>query len=302
VTGGQPGQPCGTMSLVSDTNRAPMSGSGFQGRDIDPRQPSAARMYHYFLSGEAVFDADRRHGDQLFEITPGADVVAHNNRAFLQRAVKYLSAQGIRQFLDIGSGLPTLGNTHEVARRAAPDSRVVYVDYDLEAVNQSHSLLAEQDALGSTAVLEADLRDPQSILNHPDTLRLIDFTRPVGLLIVAVWHFVPDSDRPLEVMAALRDRLPDGSYVAMSHASLADVTGTDIDTPTQDFENEYNHVVQDRLTMRDRAAFTRFFDGFDLVDPGVEYLPSWRPEHPVDTTDPFNRIGYAGVGFKRPAA
>jgi hypothetical protein len=252
-------------------------------------------MYHFFLSGDAVFAADRLYGERMLEAAPGADVLAHHNRRFLRRAVEYIAGRGVIQFLDIGSGLPTVGNTHEVAGQVHPGCRVVYADIDVEAVNRSHALLDDQNVLGTTAVIEGDLREPDLILDHPETRRLIDLREPVGLLIVAVWHFVADADHPREVMALLRDRLPTGSYVAMSHASQADVDDVTA-CQAAEFTSEYNTLVTDRLTLRDRTGFTALFDGFQLVEPGIVYPPDWRPDGPVDETDPMRRAGYAGVG------
>ncbi|RDI64771.1 SAM-dependent methyltransferase [Nocardia pseudobrasiliensis] len=273
-----------------------MSDNGFQSREIDAGRPSAARMYHYYLSGEAVFDVDKVFGEQIFQIFPYADVWAHHNRGFLQRATKFMVAQGIRQFLDIGSGLPTVGNTHEVARLAAPDTRVVYVDNDLEAVTRAHELLDRQDALDSTAIIEADLRCPDLILGHADTRRLLDFDRPVGLLIISVWPFVPDSDRPYELMAQLRDRLPAGSYVAMSHASLWEAS-PEVKERILALTELYKQT-SDPVVNRTRDEFAAFFDGFELVEPGLVHAPDWRPTESVDSQDPARPCNFAAVGYK----
>ncbi|MCM6774231.1 SAM-dependent methyltransferase [Nocardia sp. CDC159] len=268
----------------------------FQSREIDASRPSAARMYHYYLSGEAVFDVDRMFGEKIFQIFPYADVWAHHNRGFLQRATTFMVSQGIRQFLDIGSGLPTVGNTHEVAREIAPEARVVYVDNDLEAVARSHELLEQQHALDTTAVIEADLRCPDLILGHPDTRRLIDFDRPLGLLIVSVWPFVPDSDRPYELMAQLRDRLPAGSYVAMSHGSIDDAA-PEVKERIRALRELYKQT-SDPGTYRTRDEFAAFFDGFELVEPGLVHAPDWRPTESVDSQDPARPCNFAAVGYK----
>ncbi|MGV9678461.1 SAM-dependent methyltransferase [Nocardia sp. NPDC003482] len=273
-----------------------MNAPDFEPREIDVSRPSSARLYHYYLSGEAVFEVDRIFGEHLFEVFPFADAWAHHNRAFLRRAVKYLVGQGIRQFLDIGSGLPTVGNTHEISRRIAPDTRVVYVDNDLEAVNRADELLRQQDAMDITAVVEADLRRPEVILDHPETRRLIDFDQPVGLLTVSVWPFIPDADRPRELMARLRDRLPAGSYVALSHASMSEV-----DPELQQLAAEISDMyadTSDSLTMRDREDILALFDGFELVEPGLVYAADWRPEEPVNPDDQARPGNFAGVGYK----
>ncbi|WP_216897755.1 SAM-dependent methyltransferase [Nocardia alni] len=268
----------------------------FESREIDSSRPSAARMYHYYLSGEAVFDVDRVFGERVFEVIPFLDAAAHHNRDFLQRATKFMVAQGIRQFLDIGSGLPTVGNTHEVVRGLAPEARVVYVDNDLEAVARSHDLLAAQRALDTTTVIEADLRLPQLILDHPDTRRLLDFDQPVGLLIVSVWPFVSDSDRPLELMAELRQALPAGSYVGMSHGSISDAP-EEIIQQMRALAGLYEDT-SDPSTMRSREEFAAFFEGLELVEPCLVYSPDWRPEQPPDLEDPARPCSFAAVGYK----
>ncbi|WP_067664899.1 SAM-dependent methyltransferase [Nocardia miyunensis] len=273
-----------------------MSSEDFESREIDATRPSAARMYHYYLSGEAVFDVDKVFGERVFQTIPYLDVIAHHNREFLQRATKFMVAQGIRQFLDIGSGLPTVGNTHEVAGALAPGSRVVYVDNDLEAVNRAHELLTEQDALDHTAIIEADLRVPDVILDHPDTRRLIDFDEPVGLLIVSVWPFVPDSDRPTELMARLREALPTGSYVGMSHASMSEVSA-ELTARMAAFVDLYKET-SDPATMRSREEFASFYEGLELVEPGIVYAVDWRPEQPGDPQDPARPCNFAAVGYK----
>jgi hypothetical protein len=273
-----------------------MNAPDFEPRDIDASRPSAARMYHYYLSGEAVFEVDKIFGEHLFQVFPYADVWAHHNRAFLQRAVKFMVAQGIRQFLDIGSGLPTVGNTHEVSRAATPDARVVYVDNDLEAVNRAAELLRQQQVHDSTVVVEADLRQPELILDHPETQRLIDFEQPVGLLIISVLPFIPDSDHPHELVARLRDRLPSGSYIAMSHASEAEVSD-ELEQLGAEISEMYGET-SDSLTMRDRATVTALFDGFEIVEPGLVYAADWRSDMPVDLSDEARPGNFAAVGYK----
>src|SRR5205823_3647984 len=156
------------------------------------------------------------------------------------------------------------------------DSRVVYVDNDLEAVSRAHELLAAQDMLDRTAIIEADLHWPEAILDHADTRRLLDFDAPIGLLIVSVWPFVPDADKPLELMARLRDALPSGSYVVMSHVSMSEAS-PEVIKQAIEFRELYQQT-SDPVTMRDRDEFTAFFDGFELVEPGIVYAPDWRPE------------------------
>ncbi|MFE9328175.1 SAM-dependent methyltransferase [Nocardia sp. NPDC052278] len=273
-----------------------MTPDSYTGREIDSKTPSAARMYHLYLTGEAVFDADRVFGDQVFELFPLAHTWAQHNRAFLARSVQFMANQGIQQFLDVGSGLPTGGNTHEIARQIAANARVVYVDNDLEAVTRAYELLDRANALDITAIIDADLRDPIRIFEHPDTQRLINLGDPVGLLLVSVLPFISDSSRPLEVLARLREYLPSGSYIAMTHVSV-DEASPEIREQLGAAAALYDNT-SDPATLRSRTQFTEFFDGFNLVDPGITYAPDWRPDVPVNTKDPARPCNFAAIGYK----
>ncbi|MGN2640068.1 SAM-dependent methyltransferase [Nocardia takedensis] len=270
----------------------------FVPRETDPRVPSSARLYHYYLTSEPIFDSDAVFAEKMFELVPWADEWAHHNRKFLRRAITFMAEQGIRQFLDIGSGLPTGGNTHDVIRDIAPEAKVVYVDLDLEAVDRAHELLAAQDALDSTAVIEGDLRAPGHILDHPETNRLLDFSQPIGLLIVSVLPFLSDEDDPATIIARLRDRLPADSYLAMTHASMSEADPAILDKLIE--ANTMYKQSADPITSRSRAEFTAFFTGFELVEPGVVYAPDWRPdaEGTVDPQDPARRCNFAAIGRK----
>ncbi|WP_030265218.1 SAM-dependent methyltransferase [Streptomyces sp. NRRL B-24484] len=254
----------------------------------DLEKPNAARMYDYYLGGSHNFEADRRTARKAVELWPELPQIMRANRAFLRRAVQYLAESGITRFLDIGSGIPTFGPVHEAARRVAPDARVVYVDNDPVAVAHSR-LLLQDDPLSS--VVQADLRDVDDLLARPEVRGLLTEGEPVALLLVAVLHFVPESDDPHKLVAALRDALPPGSALVLSHASLEgrpDQAGAHQDlyrrTPTP-------------LTMRGREAIGAFFDGFGLVEPGVVYLPEWRPDDPEAVgPHPERMTGVAGVG------
>ncbi|MBF6369942.1 SAM-dependent methyltransferase [Nocardia puris] len=268
----------------------------FHAREHDPTTPTSARLYHGYLTGETFYTIDRVMLDRVRAELPILHQWAVHNREFLARAVSYMAAHGVRQFLDIGSGLPTAGNTHQVARQTAPDARVVYVDKDLDAVTRSHALLREENGLDRTTIIEADLRDPQTILHHPETARLIDFTEPVGLLIVSVLPFIADDDRPKDLIAQVRDRLASGSYFAATHVSMEDA-----DTATQAQVAAAAGVVRDSadpVTLRDRATFVTFFEGLDVVEPGVTYATDWQPTHPVDPGDPARKCNFAAVGRK----
>ncbi|WP_280390703.1 SAM-dependent methyltransferase [Nocardia brasiliensis] len=273
-----------------------MTDDKFEAREIDPQRPSAARMYHYYVTGSAIFDADRILGEQVYEQFPYAHTWALHNRAFLARATRFMVGEGIRQFLDIGSGLPTGGNTHEVARAIAEDTRVVYVDNDLEAVSRAHDLLLRQDALSTTAIVEADLRNPEQIFAHPETRRLIDPDQPVGLLLVSVLPFLSDASRPNDVLTRLRNLVPAGSFVAMTHVSLEDATA-ELQIRLANAAALYQQA-SDPVTLRNRNQFAAYFDGFELVDPGITYAPDWRPDQPPNPDDPARVCNFAAIGYK----
>ncbi|RKN50846.1 SAM-dependent methyltransferase [Micromonospora endolithica] len=252
---------------------------------IDIERPSVARMYDYYLGGSHNFAADRAAAQAMVAAIPEAPLMAQANRAFLRRAVQFLAGQGIRQFLDIGSGIPTVGNVHEIAQRLVPDARVVYVDVDPVAVAHSRELL---DSDESTVVVQEDLRHPERILGHPEVRRLIDFDQPVAVLVVAVLHFVSDDDRPAELLRTLRDALAPGSALVLSQAS---------DDGRPDAERAEAEAVYRRtdnpLWIRSRRELAAFFDGFTLVEPGVVWVPQWRPESP-DSAEDAERSGFIG--------
>jgi hypothetical protein len=241
--------------------------------------PNPARIYDYLLGGKDNFPADREVAEQLMAIAPVARDVVEDNRAFLRRAVRYLTAEaGIRQFVDLGSGLPTQGNVHEVAQAATADARVVYVDNDPMVVAHSRALLAGDN----TIVVQADLRDPDSILAHPDVRQLIDFDQPVALLLTAILHFFPDDQDPVGIVARFRDALPAGSHVAISHGTRdiperPDLTPEAMAEMGERVERLYQ-LTTSSLVTRTRAEVERFFDGFDLLDPGVVEIQRWRPD------------------------
>jgi SAM-dependent methyltransferase len=236
---------------------------------------TAARIYDYFLGGTHNFPADRAAAEMLTQGTPVLPAMARTNRAFLRRAVRYLGGAGIRQFLDIGSGIPTAGNVHEVAE-AVPDARVVYVDIDPVAVAESLELLEGQP--GATAI-RADLRDAPAILGHPETKRLIDFSQPVGLLIVSTLHFVDDG--AYASVAQLVSALSPGSYLAISHGTIPE---EELPGDLENARTIYRSTTATPLNTRSRDEIMRFFAGLELVEPGLVWLPLWRPE-PGDPAD-----------------
>jgi hypothetical protein len=259
-------------------------------KGVDTEKASAARLYDFYLGGSYNFEVDRELGRKVASVAPGVYDFALRNRAFLRRAVRYFQSQGIDQFLDIGSGIPTAGNVHEVAQKTNPDARVVYVDNEPVAVAHSELLL---EGNPNAAAIEADLRDPDHILHHEKTRRLLDFSRPIGLLTVAVYHFIPDSDDPLGLLSRYRAALPSGSYIALSHVTT-DVMSTQIEQLIGLYRGSQNPVIA-----RTKAQFTAMFDGFDLVEPGVVFTPEWRPESPEDAGDhPEEAAVYAAVGRK----
>jgi S-adenosyl methyltransferase len=263
-------------------------------KNVDLTKPSAARLYDFFLGGAFHFEVDRELGRKVAQSVPGVFDFARLNRAFLWRAVRYLSAQGITQFLDIGSGLPSAGNVHEVAHRENPDAHVVYVDNEPVAVSHSELMLKDND---KATVVEADLREPEKVLAKARASGLLDFDKPIGLLTVAVLHFVPDSDHPNELLATYRDALPDGSYLALSHLTM-DAVSEQVTQLVNLYKNTQNPAVP-----RTIDEVSSLFDGFDIVDPGVVFTPLWHPESPEDVgEDPERSAVYAGIGRKNSRA
>jgi hypothetical protein len=263
--------------------------------DLRTDVPHAARLYDYFLGGKDNFAADREAAAKLLEIFPSMATGALANRRFLGRAVRFAADLGIRQYLDIGTGIPAADNTHEVAQSVATDSRVVYVDNDPIVLAHARALL-QGTAEGRTAYLDADFRDHQRILSAPETAGLIDFTQPVALLTVALLHFIPEEDRPGEILERYKAALPPGSVLILSHAT-ADL----VDVP------EESRAVVDTytgagvsLTVRSREQATRFFSGWDLVDPGVVPVSEWRPDGNVHDAAlaPSQAGAFAGVAVK----
>ncbi|MGH3588064.1 MAG: SAM-dependent methyltransferase [Pseudonocardia sp.] len=267
--------------------------SDFPGREIDITKPSAARLYDLYLGGTHNYPIDRTFAERIKDTCPFAWDMARDNRFFLRRAVRFAVENGIRQFVDLGSGVPTVGNVHEVAHEIAADTHVVYVDNDSEAVVTSQDMLTESAV--ATAIA-ADLRQPEIVLDHPDTARLIDFAEPVGLLIVAVFHFVSPKDEPHALIRSYLDRLAPGSVVALTHATVEEATPL-ARTQYQNLEREYGST-SNPVYLRNRAEFTALLDGLEIVDPGVTYATDWRNAEPVDVHAPGRPCLYAAVGRK----
>jgi S-adenosyl methyltransferase len=258
--------------------------------EIDTTKANIARVYDYWLGGSHNFRADQDVARAMIAVDPNIRAMMRANRAFLGRVVRYLIREaGIRQFLDIGSGIPTEQNVHEVAQAAASGSRVVYVDNDEVAV--AHSRLMLEDNPDAT-VIQADLREPAKILADPETQLLIDFTQPVALLLLAVLHFVPDEADPAQIMATLRDAVPPGSYLVICHA-CRDVRPDTADNATAVYTSR---VATLRVRTRDEIA--ALFDGFTLVEPGLVWIPEWRPDSPADVPENPEQF-WALVGVAR---
>jgi hypothetical protein len=261
----------------------------------DQKPATAARIYDYHLGGTHNFPADRAAAQAVTERFPLTPAIARTGRAFLRRTVHYLADNGVRQFLDIGSGIPTVGNVHEIAQRIAPESRVVYVDIDPVAVSESLEIL---DGNANATAIRADARAPQAVLGHPEVRRLLDFDQPVGLLLCAVLHFVPDDAEAREAVGQLLAAVPAGSYLVVSHAGTEDSeTADDVEL----IRDVYKRQTATPFRMRSRSEITGFFDGLELVEPGVVWSPQWRPEpdDPADfLDDPALSVGLCGVGRK----
>ncbi|MEU4801681.1 SAM-dependent methyltransferase [Actinosynnema sp. NPDC023587] len=258
---------------------------------VDVSVPSIARAYDFMLGGAHNFAVDREIALKIDRMMPGLRAGARVNRAFLGRAVRFMTDRGIRQFLDIGSGIPTVSNVHEVAQQVDPRCRVVYVDRDPIAVAHSELMLADNDR---AAIVRADMRDVEGVLGSAQVRRLLDFTQPVGVLMLLMLHWIPDEWEPGALVARYRDALPDGSYLAASHVS-ADHVGQPMHTAAQMIKDSGS---RDRMTVRRHAEVLALFDGFDLVEPGLVGCAEWRPGGPADISDvpDMNMLLYAGVG------
>jgi SAM-dependent methyltransferase len=259
-------------------------------RSIDITVPSVSRIYDYYLGGSHNFEVDREAARKAMEFMPGLPKIMQANRAFMRRAVRFAAGEGITQYLDIGSGIPTFGNVHEVAQAAAPGAHVVYVDHDPVAVAHSQAVLDGND---DTDVVAADLRKPQEILASPQLEGLIDLNRPVALLLVAILHFVEDTDDPRGAVAELRDALAPGSLLVLTHASYE---GIPLPQERSEGAVDVYRDIRNPLIMRSRDEIAQFFEGYDMVEPGLVPPPLWRPETAPQDEDPYAFSGFAGVG------
>ncbi|NUO99838.1 MAG: SAM-dependent methyltransferase [Nonomuraea sp.] len=247
---------------------------------VDPNVPNVARMYDYYLDGKDNFAADRAAADQILKVFPNTKEAARSNRAFLRRAVRHVVDSGVRQIVDLGAGLPTQGNTHEIA----PEARVVYVDYDSVVCVHGRALLARKE---NVDFLQADVRETDALIGKLGAL--VDFDQPVAFLMLAILHFIPD-DQAYDIVAKLRAASAPGSHLVISHAIDARP-----DTTPQALE-VYNQATA-ALNLRTDTGIARFFDGYELAEPGLVFPHEWRPTEPAALTNAAD-IGYVGVGRK----
>lgn len=257
---------------------------------VDVSTPNVARMWDYYLGGRDNFAADREAADHVLQLVPQLKLAALAHRAFLTRVVEHLAAAGIDQFIDLGSGLPTQGNVHEVARKTRPDARVVYADYDEVVCVHGRALLAGSEGVD---VVQADVRRPGEIVDNPDVRQLIDFSRPVAVLMVAVMHFITDEEDPRGIVGQIRDAMAPGSYLALTHGTR-DGLADDPDGTNRVLDVYSSSTAP--LTSRSRDEVHALFDGFELVDPGLTWLVSWGAAEPVE--NPERSLTYVGVGRK----
>ncbi len=238
---------------------------------IEIDKPNAARIYDYMLGGSHNFEVDRKFADDMMAATNLTPRSYRMNRSFLRRAVRFMVERGVDQFLDLGSGIPTVGNVHEIGQAANESVRVVYVDNEPVAVSHSRRMLADNP---NATIVDADLRDPQAVLDDPETRRLLDFSRPIGLLMVAIFHFIPDGDRPVEIVRRYREALQGGGYLALSH-----FTGDEQAKVNAHHGIEWYKQTANPLIMRGKAEVAAMLEGVDLVDPGLVWVQRWRPDN-----------------------
>ncbi|GLY90754.1 SAM-dependent methyltransferase [Actinoallomurus iriomotensis] len=259
------------------------------------RTPNEARVVDYLLGGKDNFAADREAAERAIALAPGLPMMALESRRFLGRVVRFLVEAGIRQFIDLGCGLPTQNNAHEVAQAATPEARVVYVDFDPVVVTHARALLADNVR---TSVVQADVRDPDLILGHPDLVRLIDLKRPVAILLISTLQAVPEDEVVLDIVTRLREAICPGSWMVISHPTSDDrpeVTGR-LAAMFQD--EEIVKGTRRRDNLRTRAEIEPYFDGLELADPGIVRIPAWRPDGAGPGVDPESVWAIAGAGRK----
>ena len=260
---------------------------------LDPETPNIARIYDYYLGGAYNLPADRERAQRIKSVLPSMEMLARFNRGFLRRAVRFMVERGVTQFLDLGSGLPTAGNTHEVAQAHDPHAKVVYVDYEPVAAALGKHILRNNP---NAVMVDADARRPDELFAHPDVRAVLDLDRPLGVLMTGVMVFVGDHEDPVGLMKAYRDTCAPGSYIALSQ--LTDERA-DPETKVQVHQmiGAYKGVIE-QLYVRDQAGVEALFDGMALVEPGVTLMPEWQPHADTEilTGSPAHHLGYAAVG------
>jgi hypothetical protein len=257
--------------------------------EIDSSVAHPARVYDYWLGGKDNFAADREAAERVLAVTPGLRERVRAGRAFLVRSVRFLAAEaGIRQFLDVGTGIPAANNTHEVAQSAAPDARVVYVDNDPIVLAHARALLSSS-AEGATQYIDSDVRKPDAILAA--AAQTLDFSQPIALMLLGIMHLIADDEQPYKVVGDLMAALPSGSYLVLSHPAL------DINPDQAEAQKRYNERVSTPQTLRTREQVAPFFDGLELVPPGLTYVHAWRPD-PGDIVPPDGKSAHGGVARK----
>lgn len=263
-------------------------------RELDEITPNSARLYDYFLGGTHNFAADRELAEQILESAPLLRDGAQVNRSFLRRAVQFLVDEaGVDQFLDLGSGIPTVGNVHDIAQRSNPSARVVYVDYEPVAYRVATNLLSDNP---NATIVQADLRDPAAVLNHPDTRRLLDFTRPVAVLLIGVLLFLDDDDHIDQIIADYREALASGSYLALAHPSVdPEVADTEVRAEIERMQAGYENASES-FHVRSKAEIASWFTGTDLVAPGLVSGVDWHPIDPISEAERRASYGYVGIG------
>jgi hypothetical protein len=264
---------------------------------VDPSVPSPARIYDYILGGSYHFQADREVAERAMAAVPEVRDIILANRGFHGRAARWIAERGVDQFIDVGSGLPTVRNTHETVRRVIPEARVAYVDIDPMVAAYAGELLTDPER---TRVIIADARDPDVVLGHPEMTDLIDFTRPVGFLITAMLHFVTDERDPWRIMSRYGSALAPGSYLALSHATADKAPPRSVEAGRETYAS-----ASQQLHFRSQAEVARFFDGLELVppypgaEPGLAYVGEWGAEDPLLADSDGSRWNYCGVA-RRP--
>jgi S-adenosyl methyltransferase len=271
-----------------------MTDAGDLAWSVDVSVPNVARIYDYILGGKDNFTADRQAAQQLLAVLPDIAGVVRDNRAFIGRVVRFLAGEaGIRQFLDLGAGLPTQNCVHEMAHAIAPDTRVVYVDNDPVVRSHGLALLGPRHRVG---FILGDLRRPAEIVQHPDVLARLDFSQPVAVLCFCALHFVPDEDHPHQIVAGYRDAIAPGSYLAITHGITAATPDDDPDGAVESVTNVFQNASA-QMHVRPVKEIERFFDGFEILDPGVVWMANWRPDPGVQPAGRPNSL-YGGVGRK----